>query len=455
MIRPLLISFLLACFAISATAADWPQFQGPNRDGSSPEKNLLREWPDAGPRVLWRQKVKPGWSAPSLVGDDVYVCSTEEARGEAETVACLSAVDGEIRWRDTYEVGPYWKRNIGWARGGFRATPCIDGDRLFTLGSIGHLRCYNRKSGKVLWQQNLWDQWNPSGEKGYVFSPITVDGKLILWYSDGVTKSNQERPDVEKEREQFLVLCRALDPANGKQLWEFQEPHRPESRMGEGQTPGVARFGDDNCIVVNGNAQLKALRVSDGKEIWKYNGPEPLMRGTTIPTPLVLDNFIVNVPDADPMQVVEVDRSRPDLPTRTLWARHTGIYNPIHQFRHHDGYLYGFSGVVEGSDEKAASDSKLNLICLDLKTGKLMWKEPGFQCGVAMTIADGLLFVRSYQMLRLVEATPSGYKLRGQVQTHKVWKPTLNLLDFVQPVLSNGKLFIRTPEEIICYLVGG
>jgi hypothetical protein len=60
-----------------------------------------------------------------------------------------------------------------------------------------------------------------------------------------------------------------------------------------------------------------------------------------------------------------------------------------------------------------------------------------------------------HQKLRLVEATPAGYRVRGEVKTHDVWKPTLNLLDMVQPALSRGRLFIRTPDELICYRVVG
>ena len=90
---------------------------------------------------------------------------------------------------------------------------------------------------------------------------------------------------------------------------------------------------------------------------------------------------------------------------------------------------------------------------MELATGKIHWSEPGFKTGVAIIEADGLLFVRSYGTLRLVEATPNGYKCRGSVQTHDNWKPTRNLTDFVSPVLSAGKLYIRTPEELICYRV--
>jgi outer membrane protein assembly factor BamB len=297
----------------------------------------------------------------------------------------------------------------------------------------------------------LWSEWNPSGEKGYVFSPLVVDRKLILWYSDGVSLADQPFPDPEKEMEKFQVLCRALDPASGKLLWEYRAWHRPTSRRGEGQTPAVARFGSENCIVVTANAELKALRVRDGTEAWAFPCPEPRSRGTTIPTPLVAGRYIVNIPDIDATHAVEVDREHPDFPTRTAWTSNLDVFTPIHQFRHHDGYLYGFAGKIQGVNEQAASDSTLNLVCLELATGKPVWQQPGFKTGVSLTLADGLLFVRSFQTLRLVEATPTCYRLLGEVHTHDVHKPTLNLVDFVQPVLAHGRLLVRTSDELICY----
>jgi hypothetical protein len=72
---------------------------------------------------------------------------------------------------------------------------------------------------------------------------------------------------------------------------------------------------------------------------------------------------------------------------------------------------------------------------------------------VSLIEADGLLFVRSYQTLRLIEATPDSYHLLGQAHTHSNRKPSLELADFVTPALSGGKLYVRTPEQLICYRV--
>lgn len=433
--------------------ADWPRFQGPTGQGSSPETGLLRAWPDGGPEVLWRVPVKPGWSSPTAAGDSIYVCATESQRGDTESVVCLNALNGTERWRFEYHVGPYWERNIGWGRGGFRATPCLAGDWLFSLGAVGHLHCLNRHTGAVVWKQNLWDEWNPSGEKGYVFSPIVEDGKLILWYGDGVSDAHAEFPDPETERDKRLVLCRALDVETGKLLWEYREQHIGSARCGEGQTPAVAEFGGDKCLLVTANCDLKALRIADGKEVWKLRCIKLDARGTTIPTPLVHEKYIVNLPDNDEAHVVEFDRNRLQSEPKFAWKKNLDTYCAIHQFRLHGGYLYGFTGEIRGGDESAASESMLNLSCLELATGKLMWSQSGFRNGVSLTEADGLLFVRSYQTLRLVEARPDRYQPVGKVRTHEETRPTLNLLDLVQPVLCRGRLLIRTPKELIVYRV--
>jgi hypothetical protein len=203
-------------------------------------------------------------------------------------------------------------------------------------------------------------------------------------------------------------------------------------------------------VVFTGNCELIALAVADGRPVWRFECIRRDGRGTTIPTPLVLERMIVNVPDLDVTHAVAVDRSRPELPSKFAWKQNLDMFTALHQFRRRDGALFGFVGQIQGVDEKAASDSTLNLACLDEATGKVKWSQPGFRSGVSLIEADGLLFVRSYQTLRLVEATAAGYRLRGEIKTHDVWKPTLNLADMVLPVLSNGRLLVRTPDELIC-----
>lgn len=427
-------------------ATDWPSFQGPRGDGTSPETRLLREWPKDGPPVAWRAKIGQGWGQPAIVGDSIYICWSADLHGSGEVVACLDAKNGAERWRYAYETPPYWKRNIGWAKGGVRATPCVEGGRVFTLGPGGHLHCLDRETGSVVWAQDIYTRWSPSGEKGYSFSPLVVDGKLVLWFGDG----SYAMDDPEQHHQ---VVCEALDPATGKVLWTFHEPHRPTAQMGEGQTPAITTFAGERCVLITGNCQLKALRVSDGREVWKFDCIRPDCRGTTAPTPLVLGRRILHLPDNDFMHVVEFDRETPGATPRILWKKDHNTYTAIHQFREHHGFLYGFTGNQPGDSDLIASGAHLTLTCIDFATGDARWRETGFRTGTSHLLADGLLFVRCYQTLRLIEATPDGYRQRGEVHTHDVWKPTVNITDIVCPALARGRLYVRTPDELVCYNV--
>jgi outer membrane protein assembly factor BamB len=233
--------------------------------------------------------ISQGWGAPSVAGDHVVLAGSDDLRGGIESVVCLSAANGEEKWRAAWNTMRYRERNIGWAPGGVRATPAVTDECVFVIGSVGHMHRLDRKNGAVVRVRDLWQSWIPSGEKGYVFSPFAVDGKLILWLSDGAREA--ARKDAPHE-----AVCLALDPATGREIWTWREPHRASARMGEGQTPAVAEFAGDKCLVITANCQLKALRIADGREIWKFDCIRPDARGTTIPTPLVVGNLILHGP---------------------------------------------------------------------------------------------------------------------------------------------------------------
>src|SRR5258706_13656746 len=79
----------LSLLALSASAADWAQFQGPRGDGTSPETGLLHAWPTNGPPIEWRAPIGQGWGAPSVAGDDVGIAWSEERSGVRESGAWL------------------------------------------------------------------------------------------------------------------------------------------------------------------------------------------------------------------------------------------------------------------------------------------------------------------------------------------------------------------------------
>ena len=94
------ISLLTAAFALvslTALAADWPQWRGPNRDGKSADTGLLKAWPKDGPKLLWTfDKAGVGYSGPAVVGDKLYILGADDPeKGDNEFAICVSVKDGK------------------------------------------------------------------------------------------------------------------------------------------------------------------------------------------------------------------------------------------------------------------------------------------------------------------------------------------------------------------------
>ena len=180
--RLLLSSFALALtFALSATAADWPQWRGPARDGVSKETGLLKEWPKDGPPVRWkRTDLGEGYSTPSVAAGRVYVQTT---KGADEFVAALDEKSGADVWAT--KVGGVGK-NKGPQYPGTRSTPTVDGDRVYGLSSDGTLACLGT-DGKEKWSRSLpKDFGGEVGAWAYTES-VLIDGDVLVCTPGGKT----------------------------------------------------------------------------------------------------------------------------------------------------------------------------------------------------------------------------------------------------------------------------
>src|SRR5262249_4255898 len=132
----------------SLFAADWPQWNGPDRSGVSPEKGLLKEWPKGGPNLLWTFKdAGTGFTAPAVIGDTVY---TMGARKGDEYLIALDK-DGKEKW--VAKLGPLYDFKANNWSGGPNATPSVDKDLIYAVSSGGDLVCVTT-DGKEKWRKN-------------------------------------------------------------------------------------------------------------------------------------------------------------------------------------------------------------------------------------------------------------------------------------------------------------
>ncbi|MBI3829280.1 MAG: PQQ-like beta-propeller repeat protein [Planctomycetes bacterium] len=437
-----------------AQGSDWPQFLGPNRNGASPEKGLLREWPKEGPPVAWRVPISQGWSCPSISGSDVFVHGTEPGNAK-ETVVCLDAATGKERWKTTYPCEVYWKGNIGWPHGGVRATPCVTAKEVFTLGAQGDLYCLDRNTGQAVWNTDLRKAYVPEEErkdwKGFCMSPLLVDGRLIFYTNFS--------GNLKKDKEAGLCEIVALDPATGKEAWKYSRTCRPQTRGIGGQTPAVVTVNGSQHVLFTANFALHAIRANDGEELkfGTYDYYHEGWTGATIATPLVVGDYVVENPTWYAPYIAKINFADPNGKPQIVWQeKYIGGTCPIGNFVPSNGYLFGFmtekdnGAIMAGGPGFDKQD--IDLHCIELATGKRMWVNKGIKFGYSMITADGLLFIRSYKSLILAEASPKEYVEKGRIDNLFQGPTTMGSEGgWVMPVLAHGRLYVRLPKELICY----
>lgn len=415
---PKTVEMLACCLGILllpvfATAADWPNFRGPNHDGVSPENGLLQEWPAGGPALAWKSTgIGAGYSGVAVVGDRIYTAGDSK---EAGYVYALNLKDGKQVWAT--KLGK--PGAPGW--GGFagpRATPTVDGDLIFAVDQWGELVCLQREDGKEKWRKSYTaDLGGGLPEWGFAESPV-VDGDALV-----VT------PGGEKG------AIAALDKKTGAVLWQSAEFTDPAHYS----TIVVAKIGGEKQYVQLTEKSVVGVSPKDGKVLWKA-----ARKGATavIPTPIVHDDHVyVTSGYGIGCHLFKITKSGDAFAAEQVYANKVMV-------NHHGGvvrvgdYLYGFS---EGK----------GWTCQDFKSGEAKWQEKGSLGKGAITGADGRFILREEKKgsgnVVLIEISPEGYKERGRLsQPDRSPKEA-----WPHPVVAYGKLFLRDQDLLLCYDLKG
>ncbi|HEV3081217.1 MAG TPA: PQQ-binding-like beta-propeller repeat protein, partial [Gemmataceae bacterium] len=171
---------MVACAALIfggtlASAADWPQFLGPLRDGISSETGLRQAWPADGPPIVWQHPVGEGFSAPVVQGERLILF---QRVADKEVVECLDAGTGKERWKFAY--GTQYEDDFGKGNGP-RATPVFAGKHVFTLGADGWLHCLDLQTGQKIWARALVADYQvPRNYFGIGSSPLVEGDRLLV-----------------------------------------------------------------------------------------------------------------------------------------------------------------------------------------------------------------------------------------------------------------------------------
>ncbi|MEY2408635.1 MAG: outer membrane protein assembly factor BamB [Verrucomicrobiota bacterium] len=404
-----LLFFIGLAFAAPhrVAAEDWPQWRGLKRDGISPETGLLKSWGSNGPAVLWMARgIGSGYSSVAVVGNRIY---TMGDAGDSSFVHALNAAEkGKIAWSS--RVG---KPGGGGGYAGPRATPTVDGERVYVLGQFGDLVCLKATDGKEVWHKNL--KADLGGEMmshwGYSES-VLVDGENVICTPGGKSGT-----------------LAALDRRTGDVVWRSTEL---TDRAAYASTIPVEIGGVRQYIQLT-DASVAGIAAENGKLLWQ--APR---RGSTavIPTPVYKDGHVfVTSGYRVGCNLFRIGSNGGKFSATQVYANH--------DFENHHGGVVLLGDYIYGH-----SDSR-GWTCMEFKTGNVIWSSPGIGKG-SVTAVDGKLICRSEKSrgtIALVEASPDGYK-----ELSRFDQPERGLKEaWPHPVVSGGRLYIRDMDVLLCF----
>jgi outer membrane protein assembly factor BamB len=405
---------LLAALGTLSLAADWPQWRGPHRDGTTPETGLLTQWPAGGPPMLWKNDtIGGGYSTPSVVSNRVYLLGDKD---KVEYLIVLDAANGKEVQRS--KVGPVAKDGPP-SYPGTRSTPTVAGDAIYVLGSDGDLLCFGT-NGAVRWKKNLkTDFAGKGGQWAYAESPL-VDGNVVVC-----------TPGGEKAT---LV---ALDKQTGATLWESAVPGGDAAGYASVLPIQVGGLRQYVQFLAKG---LVGVDAKTGKFLWRYAAT--IDPAATIPTPVFHDDCVFTSTSRKGTGLNRVRVQEGTVSSEQVYFNTTK--------------LNSIGGVVLVDDYVYGTNDKGQLVCMEFKTGKVKWQNRSVGAA-ALCYADGMLYVRgqggtgfgpeSPPQVALVEPSPDGYKEHGRFeQPNHGNRPA-----WPHPVVANGRLYLRDQGVLFCY----
>lgn len=406
-----IVAFVLIGITASAVAQqrkprnsdDWAQWRGPARTNLSMETGLLKQWPENGPPLAWKASgIGSGYSTISVAGDRIYTMGDV---GDSSYVHALERDGGKKAW--STKVG-----RPGGDRPGTRSTPTVAAGRVYALGQWGDLVCLDAATGKEHWRKNLEKDFGGRMMSGWGYSEsVFVDDQKVICTPGG---------------DRGAIV--ALDIKTGDLIW------RTEDFTDEAAYSSIvpAEIGGKRQYVQLTGESVVGVAADTGDVLWRAK-----RHGETavISTPVVKGNFIfVTSGYGIGCNLFRVTPSDGKFSAEQVYANRD-------MENHHGGvvlvgdHIYGTSGNM--------------LVCMELITGKVAWKDRSVGKG-AVSYADGHLYVRSEGgdgTLALVEATPQAYREKGRCDQ----PDRSNFNAWPQPVIAGGKLYVRDQDVLLCY----
>ena len=415
--------------AAQGLQADWPEWRGPARDGTSAETNLPSAWSPGGENLAWKAPYG-GRSGPVVFGDRVYL-HTAVGTGDTarERVVALDANTGKLIWEHPLNV---YHSDVPAHRGGW-ASPSVDPETglVYTLGAGGLLTVLTR-DGKVQWQRSMSEQFGlVSTHGGRTVSPL-IEGGLVI-----VNALSVGWGDLGRGGNRWY----AFDKATGAPVW-ISSPQK--KHYDTNMSPGIVTTVDGMKLLIVGGTDgtFHALKVNTGEPVWDFEiSKRAILTGAVLDgTTAYVTHSEENLDTSEMGMIAALDvggTGTLDLKADTKWFNH--------------GFQGGFASPVTDGERLYVVDNGAILGAFDLADGRKLWEKTlGTIQKSSPVYADGKLYIGTENgKFFILEPSATGVKVLDEdwLGSEQAPEPV-----FGSPAVSGGRVFVTSAEAT--YAIG-
>jgi outer membrane protein assembly factor BamB len=411
-----------------ALLADWPEWRGPKRDGTSPEKNLPASWSPAGDNLAWKAPYGSR-SGPVVFGDRVYL-HTGVGTGDSvqERVVALDANTGKLLWERRLNV---YHSDVPGHRTGW-ASPSVDpaSGTVYAFGAGGLLTAFT-PSGDLKWQRSLSEEYGlVSTHGGRTVSPL-VEGDLVI-----VNALCVGWGELGRGGNRWF----AFDRTTGETVW-VSSPQK--KHYDTNMSPGIVTTVDGMKLLVVGGTDgtFHALKVNTGEQVWEFEVSKrailtgAVMNGTTAYISHSEENLATN--EMGMVAAIDVNATGAITVKESKW--------------HSYGSQGGFASPVTDGERLYIVDNGAILKAFDLKDGRQLWEKTlGTIQKASPVYADGKLYVGTENgKFFILKPSATGVEVLDEdwLGSEQTPQPV-----YGAPAVSGGRVFLTSDSET--YAIG-
>jgi len=410
--RILNVLFFLLIIGIPASKAQISDWREANRTGVSSETGLLKLWPDSGATLLWTNtELSKGNSSVSFGKEAMFITGT---RDSVDILYCLD-MNGKLLWQTV--MGRAWNQSFPESR----ATPTVEGDKVYTCSGMGDIACFEGTNGKIIWSYKASEENKGTYGRWGIAESLLIDGNK-LYFSPGGPET----------------MTIALDKTSGAIIWKSASINDKPGYV----SPILVNYAGKKTIINVSMNYVFAVDALNGEILWKIAQilPANFKQGweqIKCVTPLFLDGKVYTTAGYDiggmMINIAKDGKSAQIAWTDSVLDVHHGGVVLI------DGYIYGSNWLNNGDG---------NWCCIDWKTGKKIWEEH-WNCKGSIIAAEGMLYIYDEKRgnVGLLRANPKKFDLVSSFQVKLGSAGPF----WAHPVIHKGILYLRHSNALMAY----